>query len=215
MINVMLADDHDMIRYGLKRMLDDVQGINVIAEVKTGEQAIKQARRMKPDIILMDICMPGMGGLEATRRITQSSLETRVIAFTVYEDNPFPSCIIDAGASGYLTKGSGVGEVIDAITTVHTGKNYYTKDIADKLVALFIKFRDKTPLDTITVREMVVLLLVAQGVNNRDISELLCISPKTTSTHRYRLFEKLGVGNDVELTRWAIRHGIVHETTVH
>jgi two-component system invasion response regulator UvrY len=215
MIKVMLVDDHDLVRGGIKRLLEDVQDINVIAEADNGEAAIELARRMQPDVILMDLSMPGIGGLEATRRITCSSPDTKVIAVTVYGDSPFPTCLIDAGASGYITKGSNISEITSAIRTVHRGEQYFTREIADKLARSFVSHRSQTPLESITDREMVVMLMVAQGIRNKDISEKLCLSPKTTSTYRYRLFEKLGVDNDVELTRWAIRNGIVNESSIH
>jgi two-component system invasion response regulator UvrY len=214
MIKVMLVDDHELVRSGIKRVLEDVPGLSIIAESGCGEEAVVLARRLKPDVILMDVSMPGIGGLEATRRITLSSREIRVIAVTIYDDNPFPSCLIDAGASGYITKGSNIDEIICAIRAVHAGKQYFTKDIADKLASSFVKYRGQTPLETITDREMVVMLMVAQGIRNKEISEKLCLSPKTTSTYRYRLFEKLGVDNDVELTRWAIRNGVVNEAGI-
>lgn len=215
MIKVILVDDHDLVRGGIKRLLEDVQDINVIAEADNGETAIELARRMQPDVVLMDVSMPGIGGLEATRRITLSSPDTKVIAVTVYGDNPFPACLIDAGASGYITKGSDITEITSAIRTVHRGEQYFTREIADKLARSFVSHRNQTPLESITDREMVVMLMVAQGIRNKDISEKLCLSPKTTSTYRYRLFEKLGVDNDVELTRWAIRNGIVNESSVY
>ena len=215
MIKVMLVDDHDLVRGGIKRLLEDVQDIDVIAEADNGEAAIELARHMQPDVVLMDVSMPGIGGLEATRRITLSSLDTKVIAVTVYADNPFPTCLIDAGASGYITKGSNITEITSAIRTVHRGEQYFTREIADKLARSFVSHRSQTPLESITDREMVVMLMVAQGIRNKDISEKLCLSPKTTSTYRYRLFEKLGVDNDVELTRWAIRNGIVNESSAH
>ncbi len=214
MITVMLVDDHELVRGGIKRMLEDVQDINVVAEADNGESAIELARHMRPDVILMDVSMPGIGGLEATRRITLSSPETKVIAVTVYEDSPFPTCLIGAGASGYITKGSEITEITSAIRAVHKGDQYLTRHIADKLARSFVNHRDQTPLESITDREMVVMLMVAQGIRNKDISEMLCLSPKTTSTYRYRLFEKLGVDNDVALTRWAIRNGIVNESSV-
>ena len=214
MIKVMLVDDHDLVRGGIRLMLENVQDITVVAEADNGEAAIELARRMKPDVILMDVSMPGIGGLEATRRIRLSSTDTKVIAVTVYEDNPFPTCLMDAGASGYLTKGSDITEITSAIRTVHRGEQYFTRAIAEKLARSFVRHRDQTPLESITDREMVVMLMVAQGIRNKDISEKLCISPKTTSTYRYRLFEKLGVANDVALTRWAIRNGVVNEGSI-
>jgi two-component system invasion response regulator UvrY len=215
MINVMLVDDHDLVRTGIRRVLDDTGDIKVVAEAGSGEQAIAQARCNKPDVVLMDVSMPGIGGLEATRRITLSLPETKVIAVTIHEDNPFPTCLIDAGASGYITKGSDIGEIINAIKTVYAGKQYFTKDIAEKLALTFIKYRDQSPVDMISDREMEIMMMVAQGYKNIEISRMLCLSPKTTSTYRYRLYEKLDVDNDVELTRWAIRYGIVREPGIH
>ena len=214
MISVMIVDDHDLVRTGLKRILDDINGIDVIAEACNGEQAIEFARRKKPDIVLMDISMPGIGGLEATRRITNSCPAIRIIALTVHEEIPFPTCLLEAGASGYITKGSDVMEIINAINTVHRGQQYLTRDVAEKVAFTSLRNRDRTPLERLSDRETEVMMMIIQGIRNKDIAEMLCLSPKTTSTLRYRLHEKLGVCNDVELTRYAIRHGIIKETGI-
>jgi two-component system invasion response regulator UvrY len=215
MINVMLVDDHGLVRTGIKRILEDIQGIDVVAEAENGEQAIKQVRSKQPDVVLMDVSMPGIGGLEATRRITRSSPKTRVIAVTVHGESPYPSQLLEAGAAGYITKGCDVSEIISAIKSVHTGNQYITRDIAQKLALNFIQHGDRPLLETLTQRELQVMLMVAQGIGNKEISAQLCLSPKTTSTYRYRLYEKLGVDNDVELTRLAIRYGLVEETALH
>ncbi len=215
MINVMLVDDHGLVRTGIKRILEDAHDIDVVAEAENGEQAINQVRRKKPDVVLMDVSMPGIGGLEATRRITRSSPGTKVIAVTVHRESPYPSQLLEAGASGYITKGCDVSEIISAIKSVHKGNQYITQDIAQKLALTFIRNGDRPPLETLTQRELQVMLMVAQGISNKEISEQLCLSPKTTSTYRYRLFEKLGVDNDVELTRLAIRYGLIEETLLH
>jgi two-component system invasion response regulator UvrY len=214
MIKVIIVDDHDLVRTGLKRILDDINGIDVIAEACNGEQAIEYARSKKPDIVLMDISMPGIGGLEATRRITNSCPTIRIIALTVHEEIPFPTCLLEAGASGYITKGSDVMEIINAINTVHRGQQYITRDVAEKVAFTSLRNRDRTPLERLSDRETEVMMMIIQGIRNKDIAEMLCLSPKTTSTLRYRLHEKLGVCNDVELTRYAIRHGIIKETGI-
>ncbi len=214
MINVMIVDDHDLVRTCLKRILNDINGIDVIAEVCNGEQAIDVARSKKPDIVLMDISMPGIGGLEATRRITASFPAIRVIALTVHEEIPFPTCLLEAGASGYLTKGCDVMEVINAINTVYRGQQYLTRDVAERVAFTSLRNRNRTPLERLSDREAEVMMMIIQGIRNKDIAEMLCLSPKTTSTLRYRLHEKLGVCNDVELTRYAIRHGIIKETGI-
>jgi two-component system invasion response regulator UvrY len=214
MVNVMIVDDHDLVRTGLKRILNDINGIGVIAEACNGEQAIEVARSKKPDVVLMDISMPGIGGLEATRRITASFPAIRIIALTVHEEIPFPTCLLEAGASGYLTKGCDVMEVINAINAVYRGQQYLTRDIAEKVAFTSLRNRNRSPLERLSDREAEVMMMIIQGIRNKDIAEMLCLSPKTTSTLRYRLHEKLGVCNDVELTRYAIRHGIIKETGI-
>ena len=215
MINVMLVDDHGLVRTGIKRLLNDVSGIEVVAEAESGEQAIRQVRKQRPDVILMDISMPGIGGLEATRKISQALPGVKIIAVTIHDDDPFPARLLEAGAAGYLTKGCDVGEIISAIRSVHHGKQYITPQVAQKLALSFVNERDKTPLERLTPRETQVMLMVVRGETNKAISEKLCLSPKTTSTYRYRLFDKLGVENDVELTRFAIRHGLIKENVSH
>lgn len=213
MINVMLVDDHQLIRSCIKHRLNNDPDICIAAEACSGEDAIKMIRRVKPDVVLMDVNMPGIGGLEATRRITQLSPGTRVIAVTVHQDDPFPARLLEAGAFGYVTKRCDIEEVITAIKVVNKGSEYITQEVAQKLAITYINKKVQTPLESITQREMQVLLMVAQGISNTEISERLCLSPKTICTHRYHLYEKLGVSNDVELTRYAIRHGLIEEDT--
>ena len=215
MINVMLVDDHDLVRKGLRRLLDDTSGIKVIAEASDGEQAIRQVRKRKPDVILMDVSMPGIGGLEATRKITQVSPDMKVIAVTIHDDDPFPARLLEAGAAGYITKGCDIDEIIEAIQAVYSGKQYLTPNVAQKLALSLVNKHGKSLLDALTQREVQVMLMVVRGDSNREISEQLCLSPKTTSTYRGRLFEKLGVDNDVELTRFAIRHGMIKDNIAH
>jgi two-component system invasion response regulator UvrY len=215
MINVMLVDDHGLVRTGIKRLLNDVNGIAVVAEAENGEQAIRQVRKEKPDVILMDISMPGIGGLEATRKISRVLPGVKIIAVTIHDNDPFPARLLEAGASGYLTKGCDVREIISAIRSVHLGKQYITPEIAHKLALSFVNERDKSPLERLTPRENQVMLMVVRGETNKAISEKLCLSPKTTSTYRYRLFDKLGVENDVELTRFAVRYGLIKENVSH
>ena len=215
MINVMLVDDHGLVRSGIKRMLADIDDIEVVAEADSGEQAVTQARQIKPDVILMDLSMPGIGGLEATRKITRSLPDAKIIAVTIHEDDPFPARLLEAGAVGYLTKGCDVREIIAAIKSVYRGGQYLTPEVAQKLALSLLHHRDKTPLEELTQREVQVMLMIVRGEPNKTISEKLCLSPKTTSTYRYRLFEKLEVTNDVELTRYAIRYGLIKENIMH
>lgn len=210
MIDVLVVDDHELIRTGICRLLTDVAGIRVVGEADTGEEAIKIIKEKNPDIVLMDVKMPGIGGLEATRKIQRMNSDTKIIALTVFEGEPFPSKLLQAGAWGYLTKGAGVDEMVAAIRSVHSGKRYLGPAIAQQLAFKTLSpVSDDAPFSTLSVREMQVLLMIASGQKVQQISEKLCLSPKTVNTYRYRLFEKLKVNTDVELAHLAIRHGIL------
>lgn len=182
----------------------------VVGEYSDGEQAIEAVRQEAPDLVLMDVHMPGMGGIEATRKILRIAPQTKIIAVTVLSDDPFPNQLLDAGASGYISKGSGSQEMMEAIETVMRGNYYISSDVAQKLtLSNFRKRGEASPLDTLSAREMQVMLMITRGQSNQDISDTLFLSPKTISTYRHRLFEKLDVSNDVELTHLAIRHGLL------
>lgn len=209
MINVLLVDDHELVRTGIRRLLEDVDGIKVYAEAESGEVALKEARKKRPDVVLMDVSMPGIGGLEATRKLVQLYPDLPIIIVTVHTDDPFPSSLLKAGASGYLHKGCSVDEIVTAINSVHAGKRYISTDIAQELALSLLPGNEKSPFETLSQREMQVMLMLVQGNKVHEISDKLHLSPKTVSTYRTRLFEKLRVGNDAELTRLAMRHGIL------
>lgn len=213
MINVLLVDDHELVRTGIKRILSDVRGIKVVGEAGCGEEAINLVRQRQPDVVLMDINMPGIGGLEATRKLMHICPTLKVIIVTVYTEEPFPTRLLEAGAAGYLTKGSNVDEILDAIRTVHAGKRYIAADIARQMALSILPGGDRSPLEKLSRREMQVMMMVTQGQSTQQISDHLCLSPKTVSTYRYRLYEKLGVDNDVELTHLAIRHGVISQSS--
>jgi two-component system, NarL family, invasion response regulator UvrY len=212
MINVLLVDDHELVRTGIKRILSDVRGIKVIGEAGSGEEAIKMVREHQPDVVLMDINMPGIGGLEATRKLKHMCPNLKVIVVTVYTDEPFPTRLLEAGAAGYLTKGSNVDEILTAIQTVFEGDRYIAADIARQMAFSILPGGERSPLEKLSRREMQVMMMVTQGQSTQQISDSLCLSPKTVSTYRYRLYEKLGVDNDVELTHLAIRHGMINQS---
>jgi len=209
MIKVMVVDDHELVRTGITRILNDAPGIRVIAEAASGEEAIRVASEKHPDVVLMDVSMPGIGGLEATRKLAQLQPELKVIVVSVHADEPFPSRMLKAGASGYLTKGCAVEEIITAIKTVADGDRYIGADIAQTLALKRTPGGSSTPFDNLSPREMQVMLMLTQGQKPQAISDKLCLSPKTISTYRHRLYEKLGVDSDVELTRLAMNYGII------
>lgn len=213
MINVMLVDDHELVRTGIRRLLDDRSGLRVIAEAGTGEEAIEIVRRQRPDVVIMDVNMPGIGGLEATRKLLQMDPSLKVIVCTVHTEEPFPTRLLEAGAAGYLTKGCGIDEIVKAIEAVHGGERYICSEIAQQIALALTDGANQSLFDKLSQREMQVMLMVTQGQNVQQISDRLCLSPKTISTYRHRLFEKLGVINDVELTRLAIRHGVIESAS--
>ncbi len=210
-IRVLLVDDHELVRTGIHRLLEDFDDIDVIAEADSGELAIKLVRELNPQVVLMDVNMPGIGGLEATRKLVQIAPETKVIVVTIHLDEPFPTRLLEAGASGYLTKGCAVAEIVDAIRQVSKGKRFIGSDVAQQLALTMLPGSDKSPFDSLSQRELQVMLMVTQGQKIQEIADKLCLSPKTVSTYRYRLFEKLDVKSDVELTHLAMRHGMIDE----
>ncbi len=211
MINVMLVDDHALVRAGIRRILEETADMEVVAEADTGEEAIQLAREHKPEVVLMDINMPGIGGLEATRRLMQYDDSIKIIAVSMYADDPFPGRMLSAGAMGYLTKDCAADEIVVAIRKVKTGGNYITPSIAGTLAIKLATGNTASPFGKLSQREMQVMLMVTNGSSIQEISDTLCLSPKTVSTYRYRLFEKLEVHNDVELTRLAMRFGVLED----
>lgn len=210
MIRVLVVDDHDLVRTGISRMLADIDGLQVIGQAESGEAAIKKSRELKPDVVLMDVKMPGIGGLEATRKLLRSHPDIKVIAVTICEEDPFPTRLLQAGAAGYLTKGAALDEMIQAIRMVFAGQRYISPQIAQQLALK--SFQPKvngSPFDLLSEREIQIALMIANCQKVQTISDKLCLSPKTVNTYRYRIYEKLSVSSDVELALLAVRHGMV------
>lgn len=208
MIRVLLVDDHDLVRTGIRRLLEDTEGINVVGEARTGEEALTVAERSRPEVVLMDVNMPGMGGLEATRKLLRINPTLRIIVVSVHVDGLVPKRVLEAGAMGYLTKGSSAEEMVLAVRTVQRGQRYISRDVAQTL-ALGNLAGGSSDLDTLSERELQVLLKITQGHSIQEIADTLYLSPKTVSTYRSRILKKLGVHGDVELTHLALRHGII------
>lgn len=209
MIRVMVADDHDLVRSGISRMLGDVQGIKVVAQAASGEEAVDCYREFAPDVTLMDIRMPGIGGLEATRKICQINPHARIIAVTACADELFPAKLIEAGAMGYVTKSTDISEMVTAIRNVFTGKKYIDPDIAQQLALRAIEPESASPFQQLSQREMQIAMMIVHCEKVQTISEKLCLSPKTVNSYRYRMFDKLNISSDVELTHMAIRHELI------
>ncbi|MFD2228625.1 UvrY/SirA/GacA family response regulator transcription factor [Alkalimarinus sediminis] len=210
MIKVLVVDDHDLVRAGISRMLADETGIEVVGEACSGEDAVGIIKSVHPDIILMDLKMPGIGGLEATRKIKRLDDEIKVIVVTACNDDPYPARVMQSGASAYITKGADIDEMIRAIRVVHSGQRYMSPEIAQKLALKpFDDTEEGTVFDRLSEREMQIATMIVSCIKVQDISDKLCLSPKTVNSYRYRIFEKLGITSDVELTLLAVRHGIL------
>ena len=212
MISVLLVDDHKLMRTGIKFILDDTTDIRVVGEASSGEEALERARVLKPNVILMDVSMPGIGGLEATRKLAMSLPDTRVIVLSAQTAEPFPMRLMEAGAAGYLTKDSAGDEIVTAIRRVLAGERYISAEIARQMALQAVnKTSGGSPFEQLSSREMQVMIMATGGHSVQEISDKLHLSPKTVSTYRSRLFQKLGVNNDVELTRLAMRYGVIEE----
>ena len=208
-IKVLVVDDHRLVRMGTARLLADMDGFELVGEADSGEQAIEMVRDRSPDVVLMDVHMPGIGGLEATRRCLRVDPDLKVIVLTMYEEDPYPSKLLGIGAHGYLTKRTEPAELVLAIRRVMAGQRYISSDIAQHLALKPFAEDDATPFEMLSSREMQIALMVVNGHKVPDISRHLSLSPKTVNSYRYRIFEKLDVNSDVSLTRLAIKHHVL------
>ncbi len=209
MIEVLLVDDHALVRTGIKRLLEDSKQIKIVGEAESGEASIRMAADLKPDVILMDVNMPGIGGVEASRRLLQRNPAYKIIILTIHSEQTFPKRLLEIGAKGYLTKECDINEMIAAICQVNGGGNYIEPRIAQQLALSLLPGNDQNPVDRLSRREFQVMLMISQGLSNTEISEKLCLSPKTVSTYRARLLEKLGAHNEVDLIKIAVEQGMV------
>lgn len=207
-IKVLIVDDHELVRMGISRMLSDDDSIEVIGEAGCGETAVALARKLSPDVVLLDVNMPSIGGVEATRRIKQIDENIKVIVVSSLVSEPYPSMLLKAGVNGYITKGTPIGEMIVAIKKVMAGGKYFSHEIADVLAQSVIDKKDN-PFDSLSERETQVAMMVANCQSASEIAERLFVSVKTVNTYRYRIFEKLGIDSDVKLTHLAMRYGLV------
>jgi len=214
MINVLLVDDHELVRTGIETLLNKANGITVVGVAGTGEDAIVRVEDLRPDVVLMDINMPGIGGIEASRKIYRRNPETKVIALSVHDDGPFLHQLLRIGAHGFISKSSPVSEMVKAIHSVHQGKRYLCSEVANKIALAAVPGAPISPFEQLSQREMQVVILTLQGKSIREIADMLLISSKTVNTYRYRVYEKLNVKNDVELTRLAMRHNIISDADV-
>lgn len=213
-ISVLLVDDHQMFRAGLRALLESEGAIEVVGEAGTGEEALEQVRSLRPEVAVMDLSMPDLDGLEATRRIDALDSETEVLVLTVHAEEEYLGPVVDAGASGYLTKTGADRELVAAIKTVARGKVYLPGPATQLLLREYRASGEdehERGLEKLSSREQQVLALTAEGYSSREIGEQLSISPKTVDTYRSRITSKLGLDHRSELVRFALRVGLLQD----
>lgn len=197
-------------------MLADIDGYQVVGDAKSGEEAVTKARILKPDVVLMDVKMPGMGGLEATKKLLTVNPVIKIIAVTACDDDLYPTRLMQAGAVGYVTKGAEFAEITDAINKVIRGDLYMSNSIAQQLALRTFSGNNnqESPFEKLSQRELQTAMLIANGQKVNDIANTFCVSPKTVNSYRYRIFEKLDINSDVELTLLAVKHNLLDPEAV-
>jgi two-component system invasion response regulator UvrY len=208
-IKILLADDHEVVRAGYRMLLDNNEDLEVIAEAGSGEEAYRLYIEQNPDVVVMDIWMPGIGGLEASRRILQRDRSARILVFSVNEDASFLMRALKEGVLGYITKRSASQVMVEAVRAVARGDPYIGQEMTSHVLKYQLGQSDN-PFDRLTAREFEVVRLLLEGQSISEIAEMLNLSPKTVSQYFARIKEKLEVANSVQLTRLAVRHGLVH-----
>ena len=206
-IRVFLVDDHALVRAGMRMILSGETDIEVIGEAESGEEALPQIRKLKPDVVLCDLHLPGVSGLEVTKRIVKGGYGARVIVVSVLEDGPMPKRMIEAGAVGYVGKGGDASELLRAVRDVARGKRYLASNIAQNLALAGIG-GDASPFDALSRRELEVAMLLTQGLRQEEIARRLSLSAKTINTHKTRLFDKLRIQDNIALARLAGQYGL-------
>ncbi len=212
-IRVLIVDDHTLVRDGIRALLELVANIEVVGEATNGKEALEKVEQLAPDVVLMDLAMPIMGGLEATRRIRKQFPETKVLALTQYDDSDYVIPVIEAGARGFVTKMAAFSELASAIQAVYSGDSYLSPSAAAALVQEYQQKTtvegEKDPYQQLTDREREVLKLVVEGHTARKIADMLVVSPKTVEWYKTSLMNKLNIRNKTDLIKFAIRKGII------
>ena len=209
MIKVLIVDDHAIVRMGIRQLLASSTDIEIIAEADNGEKALLLVKEQQPDIIVLDMKMPGIDGWEVIRRLKSSSTTCKIIALSAMASDPLPMKVLQLGAMGYLSKESSLEELTTAIRRIHKGERYLSADLAQKIAMKSLDPVGESPFEELSEREMQVMLMITSGLKVPEIAKRLFLSTKTINCYRYRMFAKLGVKNDVELTHFAIQHQVV------
>ena len=207
-VSVVLVDDHAVVREGYRRLLERTGDISVIAEASTGEEAYRVVSEMQPDVTVMDINLPGIGGIEVVRRIVSRLPEARILLFSMHEDTVFSSRALQAGARGYVTKSAAPEVLVEAVRLVAAGKLYISHEMAQELAVQMLPGRDN-PIDALSAREFEVFRLLVAGHSLQEISRILCLSYKTVANYQSNIKHKLDVSNSAQVVRIALNHGLI------
>jgi two-component system, NarL family, response regulator NreC len=211
-LTLLLADDHQIVRQGLRALLKTVPDFRLVGEAADGLETVKMVERLQPDVLVLDLMMPGLNGLEVSRQVSRRSARTRIVILSMYSNEAYVAEALRAGASAYVLKDSGADELVKAIQSVIRGERYFSSPISEVAVGAYLQKVEETsgdPYDTLTTREREVLQLTAEGHSGTEISNRLFISPRTVESHRANLMRKLGVRNQKELIRYAVQRGFL------
>jgi two-component system invasion response regulator UvrY len=214
LIKLVIVDDHALVRMGILRLLDDCPDLCVVGEASSGDEALFLVKNHNPDVLILDMKMPGMDGWEVTRRLKQMNAHVKIIVLSAHSSQPFPTRVLQMGAMGYLSKESAMDEMVIAIRQVARGERYVSAKIAQQMAFNSLSTEEGSPFDRLSEREMQVLLMLAKGLSVSLIAKTLFLSSKTVNGYRYRMFEKLNIKNDVELIFLAMKHGVIQQPTV-
>lgn len=207
-IKILLVDDHSVVRMGFKMLIESEPDMSVISEAESGELGIKAFKECRPDVVIMDITMPGIGGLEAIERIRAYDKTAKILVLSAHEDSVHPKRVLSAGALGYLTKRSAAEELIKAIRSVYSGKKYLEPNIAQQMAITQLS-GENNPIEVLSDREFEVFMALAEGKSTNDIADTMCLSPRTVGTHLYNIKQKLNAHNSAEIALIAIRCGLL------
>jgi DNA-binding NarL/FixJ family response regulator len=209
---LVVADDHPLVRSGIRALLEEIPGYHIVGEASNGHEAIQLVERLQPDLLVVDLTMPELGGIEVTRRVSQASPRTRVIVLSMHTSDLYVLEALRSGAAGYVCKGSRPGELLDAIQCVRNGQSYLSPSLTGSVIAAYVRNAtsdSSDPYDLLTTREREVLHLAAEGHSSTEIATRLSISPRTVETHRYRVMRKLGLRTQTDLVRYAMQRGLL------
>jgi DNA-binding NarL/FixJ family response regulator len=212
MTTIVLADDHPIVRRGLRTLLETERGLQIVGEAGDGLEAVHLVESLQPDVLIVDVLMPGLSGLEVTRQVSQRTAKTRVIVLSMYANEAYVLEALRNGASGYVLKDSGITDLVQAVRDVVAGRRYLSAPLSERAIAAYVEkahTRDPTPYESLTSREREVLHLVAEGHTSAQIAKRLYLSPSTVETHRANLMHKLGLRSQADLTRYAVERGIL------